>query len=157
MRPAAGVFAAGGVLASVLLPASAQTKPAATATAQEATASTTVYGTLPTVREADKSDWPLHNLDLSNRRFSALNEINVSNADKLALKWSFDAGESIAEITPLVIDGVMYLNAGSKLLSVDAATGKPIWTFQLKPAFCRRGKGAEQSPRKSVMLTAKRP
>lgn len=140
MRRAAGVFGAAGVLASLLLPAAAQDRPA-TATAQEVTPSTTVHGSLPKVRDADKSDWPLHNLDLSNRRFSPLNEINVSTADKLTTKWSFDAGESIAEITPLVIDGVMYVNAGSKLFAIDAATGQAIWTFNLKPAFEGGGRG----------------
>jgi len=135
MRTAATVVGVGGVLACLLMPAAAQVRPAPTATTQGITASTTVHGSLPDVRQAGKSDWPLHNLDPSNRRYSPLNEIDASNANTLTLKWSFDAGVSIAEITPLVIDGVMYFNSGSKLFAINAATGKPIWTFQMQPVF----------------------
>jgi glucose dehydrogenase len=72
---------------------------------------------------------------LFNRRYSSANEIDPSNAGNLTLKWSFDAEASIAEITPLVVDGVMYFNAGSKLFAVNAVTGKAIWIFQTKPDF----------------------
>lgn len=141
MTTAAKVFGLGGVVACLLMPAAAQVKPAPTATAQEITASTTVHGAWPNVRPAGKSDWPLHNLDVSNRRYSPLNEIDVSNAGKLTLKWSFDAEMSIAAVTPLVIDGVMYFNSGSKLFAINAATGKPIWTFQMQPVFEGGGRG----------------
>jgi quinohemoprotein ethanol dehydrogenase len=88
-------------------------------------------------------DWPLHNLDLHNSRYAPLDQVNVSNASRLALKWSFETGgnEGIGSITPVVVDGVMYFNAGSKLFAVNAATGKPAWTFSLPRAFSggRRG------------------
>lgn len=95
-------------------------------------------------RPAQKtSDWPLHNLDLHNSRYSPLDQINVSNATKLALKWSFDTAktEGIGSITPVVVDGVMYFNAGSKLFAVNAATGKSLWAFALDTPFAggRRG------------------
>src|SRR5438309_1123029 len=68
-------------------------------------------------------DWPLHNLDLHNSRYSPLEKINVSNADRLAVKWTFstDKSEGIGSVTPVVVNGVMYFNAGSKLFAVDAA------------------------------------
>jgi alcohol dehydrogenase (cytochrome c) len=96
---------------------------------------------MPRVSEAGKTDWTLHNVDLSNTRYSPANEITPSNAGNLTLKWSFDAGGSIAEITPLVVDGVMYFNSGSKLFAVDAVTGKSIWTFQMEPVFQGGGRG----------------
>jgi glucose dehydrogenase len=37
-------------------------------------------------RQAGRADWPLHNLDLRNSRYSPLNEITVSNASKLTVK-----------------------------------------------------------------------
>jgi hypothetical protein len=68
-------------------------------------------------------DWPQHNLDLRNGRYAALDEINTSNAARLAVKWSYDAGavDNIARNTPLVVDGVMYVDAGSKLRGTNAA------------------------------------
>src|SRR5207245_5997885 len=76
-----------------------------------------------------------------NRRYSSANGIDPSNASKLTLKWSFDAEGGIGEITPLVVDGVMYFNSGSKLFALDAVTGKSIWIFQTKPDFPGGGRG----------------
>ena len=129
------------VAISAVIPVATQVQPAPTGTAQQVTASTTVHGDMPTVRRANNSDWPLHNLDVSNRRYSPLNQIDTSNASKLTLKWSYDAGAQIGEITPVVINGVMYFNSGSKLFAIDAATGQPIWTFQMQPVFEGGGRG----------------
>ena len=140
MRTLAKAFGSCVAAAGVLIPVAAQ-QPAPTGTAQPVTASTTVHGDMPTVRQANTSDWPLHNLDVSNRRYSPLNQIDTSNASKLTLKWSYDAGAQIGEITPVVINGVMYFNSGSKLFAIDAATGQPIWTFQMQPVFEGGGRG----------------
>src|SRR6185503_2602341 len=75
-------------------------------------------------------DWPLHNLDVRNSRYAPLDEINASNAARLAVKWSYDASaaDNIGRNTPLVVDGVMYVDAGSKLFAVNAATGQLVWS-----------------------------
>ena len=97
-------------------------------------------GTQGRARPSGTTDWPLHNFDERNSRYSPLNEINVSNADTLTLKWSFAAGP-IRQITPLVVDGVMYFNSGSNLMAVDAGTGARLWTREITPAFLGGGRG----------------
>jgi quinoprotein glucose dehydrogenase len=89
------------------------------------------------------ADWPLHNLDLGNSRYAPHDEINPSNVASLALRWKFDmpSKEVIASMTPLVVDGVMYFNAGSKLYAVNAATGETLWTYALGHAFGGGGRG----------------
>src|SRR5262245_25130036 len=71
-------------------------------------------------------DWPSHNIDIRNSRYSPLDQINTSNAGRLKEQWSIQASGSdiITQTTPLVVGGVMYYNAGSKMFAVDAATGK---------------------------------
>lgn len=95
-------------------------------------------------REAPPADWPLHNLDLSNTRFSRLGEIDRVNVGKLVMKWSVQATgpDNIAQTTPLVIDGVMYFHSGSRLTALDGASGKSIWSFQAEPSFPGGGRGA---------------
>jgi len=90
-----------------------------------------------------RSDWPMYNLDLRNSRFSPLDEINASNVNRLTVKWSAGVGdkENINQVTPIVVDGVMYFNAGSKLYAVDAASGKQLWIAQVEPAFAASGRG----------------
>ncbi|PYR34528.1 MAG: hypothetical protein DMF90_16855 [Acidobacteria bacterium] len=91
--------------------------------------------------QGGNGDWPLHNRDLYNSRYSPLADVTASNADRLALKWSFPAGVNIGEVTPLVLDGVMYVNSGSRLFALDAATGSQLWTVPIAPAFPGSGRG----------------
>lgn len=88
-------------------------------------------------------DWPSHNIDGRNSRFSPLDQINASNAGKLTQQWSIQASgaDILTQVTPLVVDGVMYYNAGSKLFAVNAATGAPLWTYEVDPPFRGAGRG----------------
>jgi quinohemoprotein ethanol dehydrogenase len=88
-------------------------------------------------------DWPSHNLDLRSGRYAQLDEINASNAGRLTLRWSYDLGaaDNFSRNTPLVIDGIIYVNAGSRLLAVTAATGRLLWNVQVDPAFPASGRG----------------
>ena len=82
-------------------------------------------------------DWSSHNYDARNSRFSPLDQITTSNVSGLTQQWTLEMGgtDVISQATPLVIDGVMYFNAGSKMFAVDGATGKSLWTYQVEPPF----------------------
>jgi PQQ-dependent dehydrogenase (methanol/ethanol family) len=97
----------------------------------------------PPATTGESVNWPMHNLDLRNSRFARLDDINTGNAGRLALKWSFDLPreQSIGQVTPLVIDGLMYFNSGSRLFALDAATGKQAWTVRIEPEFPGTGRG----------------
>ena len=90
-----------------------------------------------------QNDWRGHNFDLRGGRYSPLDEITPANAGRLVQRWAIETGgaDAIAQETPLVVDGVMYFNAGSKLTAVNAATGAPVWTYQVTPAFPGTGRG----------------
>ena len=104
---------------------------------------TTRRSSMPQLTAGGQVDWPLHNLDIRGSRYSSLDEINTSNVSRLALAWSFEAGaaNSITQVTPLVVDGVMYLNAGSTLFAVNAITGESIWTMSMDDTLQGRGRG----------------
>ena len=88
-------------------------------------------------------DWPRHNLDEYNSRFSPLDAIDRSNVGSLELKWSMrtDVTMRVGEVTPLVVDGVMYFHSGSTLFAVDGATGEEVWTFEAEEPFTGGGRG----------------
>ena len=52
------------------------------------------------------------------------------------LKWVFQSRSlDKHEVTPLVVDGVMYtVQSPNDVIALDAATGKTIWTYSHKPA-----------------------
>ena len=117
----------------------------AAATTALALAAATAWSAAPgwAQEPAPGADWPLHNLDEYNSRYSPLTEIDRSNVGSLELKWSLqtDVTMRVGEVTPLVIDGVMYFHSGSTLFAVDAATGESVWTFEAEEAFTGGGRG----------------
>ena len=44
------------------------------------------------------------------------------------------------EATPIVINGVMYLPAGSRVFALDAETGKQVWEYKF-PGFATTARG----------------
>ena len=55
-------------------------------------------------------DWPSHNLDLYGSRYAPLDQIDTSNVGRLELAWSvtMERDHVITQVTPLVVDGVLY-------------------------------------------------
>ena len=104
---------------------------------------TTHQSSPPQITTSGQTNWPLHNLDIGGSRYADIDEINTSNASRLALAWSFAAGaeNSITQVTPLVVDGVMYLNAGSTVFALNAVTGESVWTMSMEDTLQARGRG----------------
>jgi len=77
------------------------------------------------------------------QRHSPLKQIDSDNVGELALAWYADLDTNRGqEASPLVIDGVLYVStAWSKVLAFDAATGKPLWSYDPKvpPEWGARG------------------
>jgi quinohemoprotein ethanol dehydrogenase len=88
------------------------------------------------IRNADREpgNWLTYGRTYSEQRFSPLQQINDGNVGQLGLAWSYDLDTHRGqEATPLVVDGVMYFStAWSKVLALDAATGKRLWEFDPK-------------------------
>jgi alcohol dehydrogenase (cytochrome c) len=70
--------------------------------------------------------------DYSGKRFSALDQINITNARTLVAKWVYQTGATgKLETTPLVVDGILYATGqDDRAFALDARTGRPIWMYQ---------------------------
>ena len=84
---------------------------------------------------SDPDNWMSHGRTYAEERFSPLTKINDSNVQKLGLAWYFEADSNIGtEVTPLVVDGVLYTTGTWNVLhAIDAATGKEIWRYDPQP------------------------
>ncbi len=79
--------------------------------------------------------WRSHGGDLGNSRYSPLDQITASNFKDLEVAWRFKADnlgprpEFNWQTTPLMVNGVMYLTAGTRraVVALNAATGEMIW------------------------------
>ena len=87
-------------------------------------------------------DWPTYGGTYSAWRYSALDQINRGNVQKLAPAWVFQTGdyENGLQATPIVVDGVLYLStSNSWVFALDGATGRtalgiPLSAFQSRAA-----------------------
>lgn len=104
---------------------------------------TTRHGPPPDITAGGRTNWTSHNLDLSNSRYSELNEIDTATVGRLVERWSYQvaAGIDVAQVTPLVVDGLMYFHAGAHVIAVNAVTGEEVWTLELASARANRVRG----------------
>ena len=76
-------------------------------------------------------EWPTYHGRLNGNRHSPLAQINLNNVDRLAPKWIFPIPSTQRlEVTPVVIDGVMYVTAANEAYALDARNGRQYWSFR---------------------------
>jgi len=79
---------------------------------------------------AGPGDWPMYNRDLAGTRYSPLTQINAKNVARLKKAWTFRLDARASEATPIVVNGVMYLPAGKRIVALEPETGKEIWSYE---------------------------
>src|SRR5436190_392124 len=84
----------------------------------------------------EPQNWLTYSGNLNSQRHTGLTQISPENAADLTLKWVFQSRSlDKHEVTPLVVDGVMYtIQSPNDVIALDAATGKTIWQYLHKPA-----------------------
>lgn len=105
--------------------------------------------------------WPYAGHDPGAMRYSPLTQITKQNVAKLRRAWTFHTGDPAGDVNsegaPLVIDGVMYLDAGKNVFALDPVTGQQIWKFEVKGTN-RRGlsywPGDKQTPPRIILGVA---
>jgi alcohol dehydrogenase (cytochrome c) len=77
------------------------------------------------------ANWPSYNGDYTGRRYSSLHQINLSNVAQLRAAWVFHPGNSQnLEVTPVVVNGVMFVTSANHVFALDARTGRSLWHYQ---------------------------
>lgn len=81
-------------------------------------------------------DWPVYLGDKSSSQYSVLDQINVENANRLEVAWTYHSGDarednrSQIQCNPLIIDGILYgTTARVSVVALNAATGAELWKF----------------------------
>ena len=76
------------------------------------------------ILEPRPGDWPTYHGRLHGNRHSALSQITASNVGRLSLAWTHSVRGFDNEMTPLVLDGIMYITGWNQLFALDATTGR---------------------------------
>jgi len=82
-------------------------------------------------RVTSETDWPTYHGRLDGNRYSALDQINKANVTRLAPRWTYAMpNASRLAVTPLVVDGIMYVTTANECHALDAGSGRRIWSYR---------------------------
>lgn len=80
---------------------------------------------------AEPQNWLTYWGDLHGAHYSPLRSITPANVQKLSSRWSFQFDGSAVEVTPIVVDGLMFVTGPlNDAALLDARTGRPIWRYK---------------------------
>ena len=81
--------------------------------------------------ESQRANWLSYGRTYSEKRFSPLAQITDANVSRLGVDWYLDLPDARMLVnTPLVVDGVLYFEAGYNVVhAVNAATGAVLWQY----------------------------
>ena len=75
-------------------------------------------------------NWLSYNGDYTGRRYSRLDQINVNNVQQLRAQWVFHVPSADSlEVTPAVVDGLMFVTAANDAYALDGQTGRMVWHY----------------------------
>ena len=73
--------------------------------------------------------WLTYSGNYQGHRYSALTQISPANVKQLHPVWVYQMNNSRTEVSPIVVDGVMYLTEANSVIAVDVHTGRSLWSW----------------------------
>ena len=75
-------------------------------------------------------DWPTYNGETGGNRHTSLRGIDKGNVNRLAPQWMATMpGGGTLQVTPVVVNGIMYVTAPNECVALDAGTGRRLWRY----------------------------
>ena len=74
-------------------------------------------------------DWLVWRRGYQNLSFSPLKKIGTANVHDLGIAWSLALPVSANETTPLVHDGIIFVESGASIQALNGATGEVLWQY----------------------------
>ena len=89
------------------------------------------------IRDADKTpgDWLTYHGSYKSWHYSAIDQINASNVDKLRVAWTHAMPRSVRGLQsmPLAADGILYYSgAYNQVFALDGSSGEVLWYYKQK-------------------------
>jgi alcohol dehydrogenase (cytochrome c) len=78
-----------------------------------------------------ETGWPTYNGDPGGNRYTTLTQIDRTNVGSLAPAWVFDVPDAgLLQLTPVVVDGLMYVTMPNECYALDAGSGRQVWRYK---------------------------
>jgi alcohol dehydrogenase (cytochrome c) len=95
------------------------------------------------ILDADKEpgNWLTYSRTLDGNRYSPLAEVNAQNVAKLKVRWAFQFTDPRSEVSPIVIDNILYITGPNSASAIDGRSGRPLWQWNrpLRPDYVSVG------------------
>ena len=95
-----------------------------------ATVSALALAAFVTQSFARPGDWTAVGGDGTQSKYTPLAQITPQNVANLKQAWAFN-GAGGSAVTPMVVNGVLYVSGATKVFAVDGVTGKALWETDL--------------------------
>jgi alcohol dehydrogenase (cytochrome c) len=82
-----------------------------------------------TLRHPPDGDWLTWRRTYDSLGYSPLHQIDKANVHDLREAWAWVLPTSPNEITPLVHDGVIFIESANTVQALEGATGDPLWQY----------------------------
>lgn len=78
-----------------------------------------------------QQDWTTYHGSYSGNRYSTASQIDKTNVRTLAPQWIFSIpGNTRLQVTPVVVEGIMYVTAPNECFALDPGTGRELWHYR---------------------------
>ena len=78
----------------------------------------------------EPGNWLTYSGNYEGHRHSALYQITPINVPHLRVKWAYQFSSTRTEVSPVVVDGVMYVSGPNTAAALDVRTGRELWTWK---------------------------
>jgi len=113
---------------------------------------------------AESKEWPTYGHDSGGMRYSPLKQITPGNVSNLEVAWTYHlkpadyvppaggrgggrggaTGFRAAEVTPLVVNGTMYIGSPyGQVVALNPTSGEPIWVYKMPSGDSPATRGVE--------------
>lgn len=75
-------------------------------------------------------NWLTYSGNYAGHRHSPLTQITPENVPRLKVKWMYQYPNRRTAVSPIVVDGVMYVTGVHSAAALDARTGRELWKWE---------------------------
>lgn len=80
--------------------------------------------------EAEPHNWLTYSGNYLGHRYSRLTQINRFNVAALKPAWVYQFDTQRTQVSPIVVNGIMYITSPHMAAALDARTGRGLWTWR---------------------------
>ncbi len=80
--------------------------------------------------EKEPGNWLTYSGNYQGHRYSPLTELTPANVGGLKVRWAKQFAMGRTQVSPIVVDGVMYVTAPNRAEALDLRSGNSLWRWE---------------------------